>query len=423
MPSRSPLRVARYAPAFASVLIVAILQIGAPALAQPAPIDTLTLPAALDRASSVSPDLRAADLEASARTALARQAGRLPNPVFDTEAENVGSSGPEETIVTARIAQLLELGGDRSARQQVAAREADRAITGADLARLNLTAQARTRFASAAAAQARLDLARDAVRLAEATLDATAEQVDAGDRSPVDETRAEVALAEARADVFAAEASRRAAFWRLAALWAEAPDFDAVAPLPPPEVPPDPDVLFARLRESAAFAMWDVEAERRAAVLRLEQARRIPDVTISAGYRRFTETGDRAFVGGIALPVPVFDRNGRAVAAARVRLEAAGAEQEAALVAARGTLAEVYGELDAAYAEARALGMEVLPRAVDVAARIEEGYRAGKFSLLDVLDAQRTLTDLRTRDIVARAAYYAAAAEVERLTASLTDQP
>ena len=414
---------ARCAPALASALIAAIPLLGAPATAQPVPPDTLTLEAALDRAASASPRLRAADLEASARTSLTRQAGRLPNPVLDAEAENVGSSGPEEAVVTARLGQLVELGGDRSARRQVAAREADRAVADAALARLSLAAQARTRYASAAAAQARLDLARDAVRLAEATRAATAEQVDAGDRSPVDETRADVAAAEARADVAAAEAARRTAFARLAALWADAPDFDAVAPLSHPEAPPDLDVLFGRLHGSAAFAVWGVEAERREAALRLEQARRIPDVTLSAGYRRFTETGGGAFVGGVALPIPVFDRNGGAVAAARLRLQAAEAEREAALVEARAALAEAYGDLDAAYAEARALRTEVLPGAEDVAGRIEEGYRAGKFSLLDVLDAQRTLTGLRARYTAAAADYHAAAAEVERLTASPTDQP
>src|SRR5690606_13361923 len=156
---------------------------------------------------------------------------------------------------------------------------------------------------------------------------------------------------------------------------------------------------------------------------RLEEARRLPDVTLSAGYRHFTASGDGAFVGGVSVPLPLFDRNRGAVAAARVRLLAADDERDAALVDARAVLAEAHGALAAAYAEATTLRAEALPRAEDVAARIEEGYREGKFALLDVLDAQRTLAAVRARYADALAAYHAAAAAVDRLTASPTDQP
>jgi cobalt-zinc-cadmium efflux system outer membrane protein len=378
--------------------------------------DTLSFDRALTRALEGSPRLRAAELEVEARQALTRHAGRLPNPIFDTEAENVAASGPDNAVVTATVGQRLELGGDRAARRRLAARDADVAANEVSVRRLGITALTRTRYAEASAAQARLRLAEEVVELAQAVLAATTEQVDAGDRSPVDQTRTEVALLEAEIDAGQAEAARLAAFSRLAALWNEAPDFDAVAALPPPEAVPPFDVLAEHLARSVALAVWDVEAERRAAVVRLETARRIPDLTLSAGYRRFTESGDMAFVGGLSIPLPVFNRNGGAVAAARARLRAAEAESESALVESRADLAGAHGELAAAYAEASTLRTEVLPRAADVAARIEEGYRAGKFSLLDVLDIQRTLAAARARYADALVAYHTAAADVDRLT-------
>jgi cobalt-zinc-cadmium efflux system outer membrane protein len=385
--------------------------------AAPLPADTLTLDTALARALEASPHLRAARLEVEARRALARQAGRLPNPVLDAEAENVAASGPEEVVLTAAVGQLVELGGDRAARRALARREADLAAADLALVRLERAALTRSRYAEAVAAQARFRLAGASVELAQATLAATAEQVDAGDRSPLDQTRAEVALAEARAGVAGAEAGQQAAFARLATLWGEAPDFDDVAALPPPEAALTFDVLAERLVGSASLAVWDVEHERRAAEVRLEEARRIPDVTVSAGYRRFTATGDQAAVVGIAVPLPVFSRNGGAVAAARARLHVADAEREAVLAEARAALAEAHGALMAAYAEAAAYRTDVLPRAEDVVVRIEEGYRAGKFSLVDVLDAQRTLAAAQARYADALAAYHGAAATVERLTA------
>ena len=44
-----------------------------------------------------------------------------------------------------------------------------------------------------------------------------------------------------------------------------------------------------------------------------------------------------------------------------------------------------------------------------------QGYRQGKFSLLDVLDAQRTLFEAKGQYIEALATYHKAVAEAERL--------
>jgi cobalt-zinc-cadmium efflux system outer membrane protein len=100
-----------------------------------------------------------------------------------------------------------------------------------------------------------------------------------------------------------------------------------------------------------------------------------------------------------------------------VRLGAVDAERESARLDARAALLEAYGALDAAFAEAEALRTGVLPGAEDVAARIEEGYREGKFALLDVLEAHRTVVGAHARYADALAAYTRAEADVERVTA------
>jgi cobalt-zinc-cadmium efflux system outer membrane protein len=386
-----------------------------PAQAQALPPDTLTFTDALRRAEASSPALRAAGLEADAREALVGQADRLPNPALDLEAENLGAAGEEATQATIALAQTVELGGDRAARRALARAEADLAVADLAVASLGVAAGVRAGYAEAAAAQEAARLAAEAVALADTARAVTAEQVDAGDRSPVDLTRAEVAVAEAAAEAARAEAARRAAFAALAALWRAAPDFGAVAPFDAtPTVPPYED-LAALLAASPTLARFAAEAARREAVVQLEHARRVPDPTISAGYRQFFDPGAGALVVGLALPLPLFDRNTGAVAAARARLTAVEAERAAFVVEAQTALAAAYGDLAAAAAEMEVLRQEALPRAEDVAARIDEGYRAGKFTLLDVLDARRTLVALRTRSADALAAYYHAAADVARL--------
>ena len=56
-----------------------------------------------------------------------------------------------------------------------------------------------------------------------------------------------------------------------------------------------------------------------------------------------------------------------------------------------------------------------MPGARRVLEATSEGYRQGKFSLLDVLDAQRTLFEARGQYIEALATYHKAVAEAERL--------
>ena len=61
--------------------------------------------------------------------------------------------------------------------------------------------------------------------------------------------------------------------------------------------------------------------------------------------------------------------------------------------------------------------------AAEEAARIARiGYREGKFGQLDLLDAERTLTETRAAAIAALLAYHDAQAQLERLTARAPDQ-
>jgi cobalt-zinc-cadmium efflux system outer membrane protein len=58
---------------------------------------------------------------------------------------------------------------------------------------------------------------------------------------------------------------------------------------------------------------------------------------------------------------------------------------------------------------------EVLPSAQGTFDAVTEGYRIGKFDFLEMLDAQRTLFDVKGSYIDALAKYHRAVADVERL--------
>ena len=68
-----------------------------------------------------------------------------------------------------------------------------------------------------------------------------------------------------------------------------------------------------------------------------------------------------------------------------------------------------------AFDEVAAIEATVLPGSQSAFDGMEEGYRAGKFSLLDLLDAQRSLVNSKTQRLRGLADLHKASARLERL--------
>ncbi|CAN0543814.1 unnamed protein product, partial [Laminaria digitata] len=126
---------------------------------------TLALSDALGLALLYNPDLRAFGWEVRAREARMLQAGLPPNPEIGTEVENFNGSGElgsfDAAEVTFGLSQLVELGGDRLRRKQVAARERDLAGWDYETVRLDVLTETTQAFAMVLAAQERASLFDD----------------------------------------------------------------------------------------------------------------------------------------------------------------------------------------------------------------------------------------------------------------------
>ena len=97
-------------------------------------------------------------------------------------------------------------------------------------------------------------------------------------------------------------------------------------------------------------------------------------------------------------------------------VQQASEQQRAADLRVQTSLITAYQELTTARSAVDRLTSEVLPGAQRAFSGIEEGYRAGKFSYLEVLDAQRTFVGASEQQLRALAELHKAAADVERLT-------
>lgn len=380
----------------AALLAGALSISGAAVRAEP-----ISLMQALTQGAESSPRVTQANAQADAAEARARQAGVSPNPELSVEVENFAGSGAfqglRSTETTLALSQRLELGGKRSARVEVARAERDFAFLSYKAALADLDRDIRLAHAELRADEDRAVLARDNTAAAEELSRTAKVLVDAGRDPPLRQLRAEAGLAEARAEQARTFGELLSSRRLLASLIGSTdPELSAVfteEPAPPNVIPEGPT-----LNEQLAIAQKSAALAR----VRLARATAVPDVTASGGVRRFAEGRETAFVAGVSIALPFRDRN-------RGNIEAAQSESIAAESAAR--LARIEADrarydarmlLGAAELRYEALAGPGIGQAEEALRLARIGYNAGKFSLLELLDARNALTAARLNLIQAR---------------------
>ena len=226
--------------------------------------------------------------------------------------------------------------------------------------------------------------------------------------------RANSALVQTVADLRSAEAAERTARRSLAALIG--------LDTPPAElIDSDPAAMPEAIDPRTTLDVRLAETQRAIAEARLGSARaegRV-DPSVGVGVRQISETGDRALVASLSLPLPIFDRNQGNVAAARSDITASVARRDDAILTAQAEIAN--GEAQLASAEARLAALEgsAIEQAREAVRLAELSYRAGKSSLVEYLDAQQAYAETQAALIAARRARAEARARA-RATVALT---
>jgi len=291
---------------------------------------------------------------------------------------------------------------------------------------LDLIARVANVFLDVLAGQERLKLALASQELAQKVVDAAAKRVIAGKAPPIEETRANVALATA--DIEVEQAQRNLVSFRkqLALLWGNpVPVFaKALGELESFVVIPELDVLETRLQQNPLALRSLKNLEQRQALLTLEKARRIPDITVNVGVRRYgwDISNDTTALVGLSIPLPIFDRNQGNLMAAQQRISRAVDEQAAMDLQLKTLLTQAYESLVAADNQINKLRDEILPGARETFRMASRGYELGRFGFLELLDAQRTLFQNQTLYLQALTNYQRLINEIERLIAESMEQ-
>ena len=420
------------APALTFAPALALAQDARPPVA---PLTVISPQQAVQAALTVSPALRGAGAAQQAVQADTLQARLRPNPELRGSFENFGGFGGRSENrgframeSTVGLAQRIELGGKRLARIDLAARSQEVAALDYAGARLEIAREVVTALATAEAARRLVGVERERARLASETLRAARARVEAGRDPLLQAERAEVV--RATADIAADRAQREVeiALAELAVLIGvprvelapRQPWFDDVGASPGRPAPADP---LARLAGNPELARLDAAVARQRASVTLQRAAAVPDVIISGDVRRFSDGNETAFVAGASIPLPIYDRNQGGIARAQAELTRAAAEGERGRAVLVAQLVAAEQRLALAWRAADTLRRTALPSA-ELAARFATlGYGEGRFSFLEVLDAQRALSDTRAQFVEAIQSFHALRAQVQRLRGDLPAAP
>ena len=380
----------------------------------PLPLPVLTLQQAQDLAATRNFELSAARREVDAADGGVRQAGAPRNPELTATVEDLRSA---TRTTTTTLGIPIELGGKRAARVRLAQRSRDVAQAQLSEARSRLRAAVISAFFATVVAQERMTLSKDSASLASRAADVVGKRVTAGKTSPVEAIRARVDLANAQLEVAEAQAELLTAREGLAALWGDT-DLafgELVGDIAGAPAQASAADLLAQVDASPALVVARLDIERRQALIDVERSKAAPDLTLTVGTRRDNELGRTQAVVGVSIPLPLFDRNQGAVQEASRRVDKARDDHDAARIRLTVDVRQAATQLSTARSSLQAIRETVLPAAQQAYDASTTGFEAGKFSFLDVIDAQRSLLQARARYLNTLSTAWQAATTIDRL--------
>ncbi len=400
--------------------------LGAPALAAGAEVQ-LTLRDAIQAALDRNPDLALFQFEFRVNDAQRQQADLRPAPEAGISLENFGGTGETKLLkgaeATLSLSQVIELGGKRDARVSTVDAGRDTLAIARQAAQLDVVAEVTRRFIAVAEGQENVRLAERATELAASTAAAADERVQAARAPHVELDRAKVAEQRARLELQSARSSLEAARQSLAAMWGSDNGTLDNQPLGEiqamlfslPEVS-DFEALVSRLSRSPDFLRFASEERLHDAEVRLAMTQRRADLTVGGGIRRLQSGGDFGLVASVSIPLFAGKRADGTIAEAAARRDAVGIERDAALARAKAQLFALHRRLRDAVTIVQSLEATTIPTMEEALSETQYAFERGRYSYLELVDAQREYLAVQSERIDASALAQLLATEIERLT-------
>jgi len=394
---------------------------------EPKPIVDSVLPKYYDRqdgrsinelielALSANQELTAARLEIDKARARLNQARLRPNPTLEFEQQSgraVGNSGDWQFSVGASLP--IEIYGRRDARINAANIAIEASLADVRNRERLLASSILINYAEALAVLRELEATEQLLELDLRTTVFVQIRVNEGDTAPLELNllRAEVERLRARRQL--AEGKLQAAFTQLKFLTGIPFDEplrlrEQISTALLPSLPQNSQIAVdLALRSRPDVLLVQIEEQIATAGLRLVRASSKPDLTAYTRYSQGrsvinTTTGnfpqnDRSLSLGVAVGIPVFNKNQGAKAEAEISIRQAQARREFTERMVRSEILSAYQRYEAASRTVATLQNAAIPRATENVETFRRVYEIGEIRITDLIAEQRRFLDT-TRDL------------------------
>ena len=383
----------------------------------------LTIEKAVSLAVQNNPELKTLHYEIDALGAAKIQSGLMPNPEFEVEAENILGSkdfnGFNNSEITAVLSQDILLAGKISKRVKVAETNISLAEWDYETKRIEIITAVRKAFQQALAVQLLIEKNEELIEVSKEFIANLQKRVDAGKISPAEVSRAKIILNSLKIDLNRLKSEYENYKSELLSLIYQ-PDLiidELIGELEYPVDIPSYDSLLNQLTNNPKLKRYESEYDKQTAIVNLEESKAVPDLTISAGIRRLNDAKANTFLIGASIPLPIFDRNQGAIQEAKIRLDQKKREYFSVKNRLTLQLNVLYERLNTLIETADQLSGESIPEAEDAFQIIKEGNLVGRFAIIDVLDAERTLFELQNQYLNIIGQIHSTQIEIEGLIA------
>ncbi len=349
------------------------------------------------------------------------QAKAYPNPTISFQGGRGSIRDPSmSTSITERyitLSQPLEWPGTRNAQKQatkagVKSAEAELAET-----KLNVIAQIKNGFYNLLLRKQEVSLARENIETVKQLTQAIKARVKAGEAPPFEAVKIEVEALKVQKELIRTVGTVRSAKATLNSLTAGelSNEFSIQGTFQTTFDDLDSTTLSNQaFLTHPALLKGQQRLEEAREQHRRERHARIPNITINGSYQR--DIGRESFLGGISVPIPLWDQRQGEIAQAQGRMRQEEARlRETRTQIQRGIAHHVQNSKVAA-AQISTYENGLLKQAREALRIAQVSFKFGETSLLDVLDTQRILRETQLEYARAKYDLSIALTELERLT-------
>jgi cobalt-zinc-cadmium efflux system outer membrane protein len=336
-----------------------------------------------------------------------------PNPDFITTYTRT------EPRLNTAVSQVVELGGKRGRRIDVARNELRLTELDLDAALRTLRHDVRAAYFNIGLARNTLVLGQQAVDQAKDLADIARTRFDAGDIAQFEVLQANLAVDRATNDLARLDNSERIARATLNQLLNRAPD----APLDlrdslfvKPVSISTTELIGRALATNVDLRTAEQQIATEQSRLKLARAQRVPDLTLQPGLESFDSAfpGHPGFNMQVTVPLPIFNRGTAEIKRSSAMLEQLEAERDATRQRVSLDIGRAALNLESARKQVEFYESRLLPEAERVRELANEAYRIGQTSLLSVIDATRNAREVRQAYLQALTDYQTALADLEQ---------